>query len=126
MLDSSLWPWRIYCLAGKRRHRDAIDARLYFTLPLHACANDQLFDNALVAAGLLDDPRTMLPRLNKLLELLSSPRVSPAADATFVSATKAASELPSAPNDPEKVQLTLQIRCTPLPRCPAHTTQRRR
>lgn len=30
----------------------------------------QIFDNALVAAGLLDDPRTMLPRLNQLLEAL--------------------------------------------------------
>ena len=29
----------------------------------------QLLDNALVAAGLMDDARTMLPRLNKLLEL---------------------------------------------------------
>jgi hypothetical protein len=33
---------------------------------------EQLFDNALVAAGLLDDPRTMLPRLNRLLEVLAS------------------------------------------------------
>ena len=41
--------------------------------PFMCCS--QLLDNALVAAGLLDDPRTMLPRLNKLLELLSSPRV---------------------------------------------------
>lgn len=31
-----------------------------------------MFDNALVAAGLLDDPRTMLPRLNKLLEVLAA------------------------------------------------------
>jgi TNF receptor-associated protein 1 len=29
---------------------------------------EQLFDNALVSAGLLDDPRTMLKRLNALLE----------------------------------------------------------
>ena len=28
----------------------------------------QLFDNCLVAAGLVDDPRSMLPRLNKILE----------------------------------------------------------
>jgi len=32
-------------------------------------AAHQLLDNALVAAGLMDDPRTMLPNLNKLLEL---------------------------------------------------------
>jgi HSP90 family molecular chaperone len=29
---------------------------------------EQVFDNALAAAGLLDDARTMVPRLNKLLE----------------------------------------------------------
>jgi len=28
---------------------------------------DQVFDNALIAAGLVDDPRSMLPRLNELL-----------------------------------------------------------
>ncbi len=28
---------------------------------------EQIFDNALVAAGLLDDPRAMLGRLNSLL-----------------------------------------------------------
>ena len=32
-------------------------------------AAHQLLDNAIVAAGLMDDPRTMLPRLNRLLEL---------------------------------------------------------
>ena len=31
---------------------------------------EQIFDNCLVAAGLLDDSRTMLPRLNDLLLLL--------------------------------------------------------
>jgi hypothetical protein len=29
---------------------------------------EQVVDNALVAAGLVDDPRMMLPRLNALLE----------------------------------------------------------
>jgi hypothetical protein len=29
---------------------------------------EQVFDNALVAAGLLDEPRTMLPRINSLME----------------------------------------------------------
>jgi len=29
---------------------------------------EQVFDNALVAAGILDDSRVMLPRLNGLLE----------------------------------------------------------
>jgi TNF receptor-associated protein 1 len=28
----------------------------------------QIFDNALIAAGLLDDPRSMIPRLNTLLQ----------------------------------------------------------
>jgi hypothetical protein len=37
------------------------------TPPLHP-ALSQLLDNALVAAGLLDDPRSMLPRLNDILE----------------------------------------------------------
>jgi hypothetical protein len=31
---------------------------------------EQVFDNALVAAGLLEDPRAMLTRLNGLLEKL--------------------------------------------------------
>lgn len=31
---------------------------------------EQMFDNAMVAAGLLDDSRVMLPRLNKLMEML--------------------------------------------------------
>ncbi|TFJ83558.1 hypothetical protein NSK_004664 [Nannochloropsis salina CCMP1776] len=31
---------------------------------------EQIFDNAMVAAGLLDDSRVMLPRLNKLMERL--------------------------------------------------------
>lgn len=34
---------------------------------------DQIFDNARVAAGLLDDPRTMLNRLNQLLERVLTP-----------------------------------------------------
>ena len=29
---------------------------------------EQLFDNALIAAGLLDDPRSMLPRITELLK----------------------------------------------------------
>lgn len=31
---------------------------------------EQVFDNAMVAAGILDDSRVMLPRLNKLMERL--------------------------------------------------------
>jgi HSP90 family molecular chaperone len=31
---------------------------------------EQIFDNALVAAGLLEDPRAMLARMNSLLEKL--------------------------------------------------------
>eukprot|EP01097_Dermamoeba_algensis_P000844 TRINITY_DN1307_c0_g1_i1.p1 TRINITY_DN1307_c0_g1~~TRINITY_DN1307_c0_g1_i1.p1 ORF type:complete len:131 (+),score=40.16 TRINITY_DN1307_c0_g1_i1:62-454(+) len=30
---------------------------------------EQLFDNALVAAGLADDPRSMIPRLNTILDM---------------------------------------------------------
>jgi hypothetical protein len=36
---------------------------------------EQVLDNARVAAGLLEDPRTMLKRLNELLEqVLVAPR----------------------------------------------------
>lgn len=35
-------------------------------------AVEQLFDNACVAAGLMDDTRTMLPRINKILDLLAT------------------------------------------------------
>ena len=28
---------------------------------------EQIFDNAMVAAGILDDPRSMIPRMNDLL-----------------------------------------------------------
>jgi molecular chaperone HtpG len=35
---------------------------------LAASVAEQVFDNARVAAGLLEDPRTMLTRLNQLLE----------------------------------------------------------
>jgi HSP90 family molecular chaperone len=33
---------------------------------------EQVFDNAMIAAGLLDDPRAMLPRLNGIIESLLS------------------------------------------------------
>jgi TNF receptor-associated protein 1 len=39
---------------------------------------EQVFDNALIAAGLLDDARTMLPRLNKILETMLSVSASEA------------------------------------------------
>lgn len=45
----------------KIRHTDAA---------LAAQVSEQVFDNALVAAGLLDDPRTMLARMTSLLEKL--------------------------------------------------------
>jgi HSP90 family molecular chaperone len=32
--------------------------------------SEQLFDNAMVAAGLLEDPREMVKRMNSLLEKL--------------------------------------------------------
>eukprot|EP00048_Salpingoeca_helianthica_P018186 m.241202 g.241202 ORF g.241202 m.241202 type:complete len:704 (+) comp24100_c0_seq1:72-2183(+) len=39
---------------------------------------EQLFDNALIAAGILDEPLSMLPRLTKLLELaLAAPAPAP-------------------------------------------------
>merc|ERR1712224_1150386 len=33
-------------------------------------AVEQLFDNAYIAAGVLDEPRTLLDRLNKVVEML--------------------------------------------------------
>ena len=40
----------------------------------------QIFDNALIAADILDNPRTMLGRLNKLLEqTVESTKAKPAA-----------------------------------------------
>ena len=36
--------------------------------PLAEQVAEQVFDNALVSAGLLEDPRAMLARLNSLLE----------------------------------------------------------
>ena len=41
---------------------------------LAAQVAEQVFDNALVAAGLLEDPRTMLKRLNALLERVMTAR----------------------------------------------------
>ena len=43
----------------KTRHADK---------PLAEQVSEQIFDNALVSAGLLEDPRAMLARLNSLLE----------------------------------------------------------
>jgi TNF receptor-associated protein 1 len=40
--------------------------------PLAVKVAEQVHDNARVAAGLLDDPRTMLKRLNELLEQVLS------------------------------------------------------
>jgi molecular chaperone HtpG len=36
--------------------------------PLATKVAEQLYDNARIAAGLLEDPRTMLKRLNEILE----------------------------------------------------------
>lgn len=36
----------------------------------------QIYDNALIAAGILDDPRSMLKRLNKILEATLVPSQS--------------------------------------------------
>jgi TNF receptor-associated protein 1 len=40
---------------------------------------EQIVDNALIAAGALDDPRTMLPRLNDLLAVMVETQRVPAA-----------------------------------------------
>ena len=42
------------------QNRDSADA-------LAALVAEQMFDNCLIAAGLVDDPRTMLARMNKIL-----------------------------------------------------------
>ena len=52
----------IKSLASKRKENET----------LATLAAEQLFDNALVNAGLLDDSRTMLPRINKILEAMVS------------------------------------------------------
>jgi molecular chaperone HtpG len=41
---------------------------------LAASVAEQILDNARVAAGLLEDPRTMLTRLNQLLERVLTPK----------------------------------------------------
>ena len=45
-----------------------LDAMRQKDAPLAASVAEQILDNARVAAGLLEDPRTMLTRLNQLLE----------------------------------------------------------
>ena len=45
-----------------------LDAMRQKDAALAASVAEQLLDNARVAAGLLEDPRTMLNRLNQLLE----------------------------------------------------------
>jgi len=53
---------------------------------------EQIFDNALAAAGLLDDARAMVPRLNKLLEYaLSGQQRAEAAEATATAAADSSS-----------------------------------
>ncbi len=91
------------CTAGVRAYVRAYtpvcDCVLRGTLTVATVVPMQLFDNALVAAGLMDDPRSMLPRLTKLLELLSNP--ARPVDAATVASVKEATVLPSPPNDPE-------------------------
>ena len=41
--------------------------------------SEQVFDNALVAAGLMDDPRSMLGRINQLMENFLKPEKKSAA-----------------------------------------------
>ena len=49
----------------------------------------QLFSNALISAGLLDDPRTMLPTVNSLLGEVLKSHVPPAAAAADTTAATA-------------------------------------
>lgn len=51
----------------------------------------QLFSNALVAAGLMDDPRTMLPNVNALLMEVLGP---------YATTAPTASEAPAAEDQP--------------------------
>ena len=59
-----------------------------------AMVAEQMFDNAAIAAGLLDDPRTMLGRLNSILE---SSLTAPAAAAPATSESPAPTAEASAP-----------------------------
>lgn len=56
----------IYNLNALRTHQEKLAVAIA----------EQVIDNALIAAGLLDDPRTMLPRLNSLLETMISSAVT--------------------------------------------------
>jgi hypothetical protein len=47
------------------------DAEPAVAAPLARLVAEQLLDNALIAAGLVDDPRSMLPRLAALLEAVA-------------------------------------------------------
>ena len=51
---------------------------------------EQLLSNALVAAGLMDDPRTMLPNVNALLAELLTPYAPSAAASTAAKSDGAA------------------------------------
>jgi HSP90 family molecular chaperone len=49
-------------------------------------AAEQIMDNALIQAGLIDDSRTMVPRLNKLLERALKSTASSSAPAAAAAA----------------------------------------
>eukprot|EP00474_Spongospora_subterranea_P001626 CRZ02084.1 hypothetical protein [Spongospora subterranea] len=58
---------------------------------------EQVFDNALVAAGLMDDPRLMLTRINRLMEsCLASSTAIPQTEQTTVSTPEAESTIETA------------------------------
>lgn len=61
---------------------------------------EQVFDNALIAAGLMDDPRSMLSRLNGILEAAAlnatnTSNASPAADSSEAASAKESSSQPA-------------------------------
>lgn len=62
---------------------------------------EQLFDNALIAAGLTDDPRSMLPRLNKILRAAMTPGSSDGAATTVseIGATAVSPEISAIPTE---------------------------
>ncbi|KAJ1635679.1 heat shock protein HSP90 [Pavlovales sp. CCMP2436] len=64
--------------------------------PLASLVAQQLFDNALIGAGMLDDARPMLGRLNDLLERSLAAGAAPAAEPAAATAAATAAE-PAAP-----------------------------
>ncbi|KAF4744833.1 TNF receptor-associated protein 1, mitochondrial [Perkinsus olseni] len=66
----------------------------------------QLFDNACIAAGMVDDPRTILDRLQKMLDVCVEQAVS-AADLTSAAP---ASEAPKAATEATKEEEPIELK----------------